>query len=521
MTNVLTNSILALVQALIVTVTPVTSTNSTQFKPSNYAIPTTEQCITVSGPILHIGSKSKEVKDLQRILNMAPDTRVSATGDGSPGKETEYFGTLTKAAVIRFQEKYATEVLKPADLKNGTGLVGMYTRAKIRKMCELVVTSDMTQGDFVAGAYAAYNKLFKKPNNGNGGRGSSSGNNNGSTPPPVITPPPVVTPPPPPVVIPKATTTPVIPKATTTPIIPKPTPPPLVTTPPPPPPVVIPKPTTTPVVTPPATSAKMPANLEWGAFPGTNSPTSLSSFETLLGKQVKLRPVFTNWNDGFPLQSLSGLKSANKTAVIFWEQYGVTLDSIIAGNEDAKIKKFAEDARAYGGQIILSPFHEMNGYWSPWSGVSGQNTPEKAVLAWRHVHSTFGSVPNVKFAWTVNNVSVPNTEANAIGKYYPGDAYVDYVAIDGFNFGAPWQSFDSAFAKPMATLAAYKKPIYILSMASAPGAGKAAWITDAFTVQAAKYPLLKGWVWFNENKEHDWRINSDPASLAAFKAMLP
>ena len=41
-------------------------------------------------------------------------------------------------------------------------------------------------------------------------------------------------------------------------------------------------------------------------------------------------------------------------------------------------------------------------------------------------------------------------------------------------------------------------------MASAAGAQKPAWITDAVNVQMKKYPLLKGWLWFNENKEQDW-----------------
>jgi beta-mannanase len=214
------------------------------------------------------------------------------------------------------------------------------------------------------------------------------------------------------------------------------------------------------------------------------------------------------------------LKPSNKTLVIFWEQYGVTLDSIIAGESDAYIRKFALDAKNYGGQVILSPFHEMNGNWDPWGGTVGQNTPQKVVQAWRHIHDVFGTVTNVKFAWAVNNISVPDTTANAIAAYYPGDAYVDYVAVDGFNFGNPWQSFDAVFGKALNTVAAYKKPIYILSMASAAGAQKPAWITDAVTVQMKKYPLLRGWLWFNENKEQDWRINSDAATLAAFKGVL-
>lgn len=238
----------------------------------------------------------------------------------------------------------------------------------------------------------------------------------------------------------------------------------------------------------------------------------------MVGKSMNMQAIFVGGADAFPSAYGPSVRDKGKTLVIFWEPTGVSLDAIIAGSLDGSVRQFAAGAAVYGGPVIFAPFHEMNGDWVTWGGTVGSNTPAKLVSAWRRVHGLFAGVPNVTFAWVVNSHSVPETAINAIPNYYPGDAYVDYVGIDGFNFGNPWLTFDQIFSTALATVANYQKPKMIFSMASAAGSQKAAWITDALVTQMARHPEIRGWIWFNANKEQDWRVNSDPNSLSAFKA---
>lgn len=81
---------------------------------------------------LTMGNTGADVMNLQKVLNSSADTQVAASGVGSAGNESSYFGALTKAAVIKFQKKYG---ITPA-----VGYVGAITRAKLNTMGGVVVT---------------------------------------------------------------------------------------------------------------------------------------------------------------------------------------------------------------------------------------------------------------------------------------------------------------------------------------------------------------------------------------------
>ncbi len=94
---------------------------------------------------LKYGDVGEDVRSLQVFLNQNPSTSVALQGLGSKGNETVYFGSATKAAVIRFQEKYIFDILTPAGLRRGTGFVGPLTFAKIAGLSAVAKASNQSE----------------------------------------------------------------------------------------------------------------------------------------------------------------------------------------------------------------------------------------------------------------------------------------------------------------------------------------------------------------------------------------
>ena len=72
---------------------------------------------------LRVRARGEDVRCLQRYLNQA-GFQLAASGAGSPGNESRFFGPRTKAAVVRWQESHRAGVLTPVGLAKGSGIFG-------------------------------------------------------------------------------------------------------------------------------------------------------------------------------------------------------------------------------------------------------------------------------------------------------------------------------------------------------------------------------------------------------------
>lgn len=99
--------------------------------------------------------------------------------------------------------------------------------------------------------------------------------------------------------------------------------------------------------------------------------------------------------------------------------------------------------------------------------------------------------------------------------------------MDGYNWGATqiwksWQTFSDLFGPTYNDITSLtQKPLLVGETASTELTGdKANWITSALSTEIFNYPRIKGFIWFNEDKETDWRIESSPGAQAAFSSAV-
>jgi hypothetical protein len=87
---------------------------------------------------MKLGSRGQSVMDLQKVLNMYPQTQIAESGAGSPGMETTYFGAATKRAVNKFQALHLAEL----GITAPTGNVFAGTRGLLNEVCSGTVSTN-------------------------------------------------------------------------------------------------------------------------------------------------------------------------------------------------------------------------------------------------------------------------------------------------------------------------------------------------------------------------------------------
>jgi mannan endo-1,4-beta-mannosidase len=248
-------------------------------------------------------------------------------------------------------------------------------------------------------------------------------------------------------------------------------------------------------------------------------PPDMSKLTTLEKKfqvQVSAISMYMSLGMKFDMSALTMICEQGALPVIEIDSDGIAFGQVTAGAYDAVLTSYAKELKALNYPVAIDFDHEFNAAASLWG--PRYHDAKDFVSAWRHIVTLFRTVGANDVTWIWNPV-VNGKGTVSIQPWYPGDAYVTWVGLDGY-FTAPQSAFQTVFGPTLADLKTFTKlPVFIDETGANPASQRVRAIDSLFSGAEAT-PTIKGLVWFDYSKApgRDWQIEDDPAALAAFRA---
>jgi hypothetical protein len=261
----------------------------------------------------------------------------------------------------------------------------------------------------------------------------------------------------------------------------------------------------------------------------SSTPAEVAALETKIGRKLEIVNHFYTYQQAVGTQGEVQDIAGGRTPMITW---GATdTRRIVSGLEDGWIRQQAIRIRDLGDRVFLRYFHEPEGDYR----AAIVSSAADYIAAWKRARQIFADVgaTNVVWVFCTTAFAFRVSTTRDPRSFYPGDAFVDWIGADGYNFapvkpGAKWNSFTTVFSRWYAWAAQRPKPLMaaeygVLEDPSVPGR-KAAWYDDMRSVVKTTFPLLQAviaWSTANtkEGRVYNWNVDSTSSALAAWTRM--
>lgn len=190
------------------------------------------------------------------------------------------------------------------------------------------------------------------------------------------------------------------------------------------------------------------------------------------------------------------------------------------------IVRWAQTIKSRGTPVMLAYHHEPEA-----SGSTSYGSAADFIAAYRRVETIFTQqgVNNVTWVWqmTAYAFRVKSSDSRYAPKWYPGDAYVDVVGGDGYNWGnacgrtgGTWTEAQ-AFTDPIIAFArAHQKLAALPEFGAPPDSRRAQWLSNAHQYFVSNQNILVAAFYFNKGDSHcNWVLNKQ-AEFDAFSSMI-
>ena len=299
----------------------------------------------------------------------------------------------------------------------------------------------------------------------------------------------------------------------------------------------------------PAASASSTPTLAFGAYPSPSGsqtrPQAVQAMEQKIGRRLAEVRVFQRWDDPLPDSYHTYLKDhgypiilsvramyANGTPIKWADIANASPGSALYNN----VVRWANAVKGYGLPVYFSfnqePKLEAN---------LPNGTTADFIAAWQKMVTVFRQldVSNARYMWITTGYAfgLASSDRRFAAKWYPGDAYVDSIAADTYNWftcrpgvNTAWLTLQTLIEpQRVFALAHPGKTVWLAEWASAedpnqPGR-KAQWIDAANALFSQPgYEQFEGISIFNKTYNTDtvkcaWSFDSSTSSSNSFISM--
>jgi hypothetical protein len=277
------------------------------------------------------------------------------------------------------------------------------------------------------------------------------------------------------------------------------------------------------------------------AAKGEKLPAALTRFQGDVGRTMGAVRDFLSWNSPFPTAYETGMKAAGTTVLLSvrsrnLDGTAVPWASIAAAQPGSplylQMQSWADRIRDFGAPIYVTFQHEPEA-----SSNIALGTATDFIAAWQNWVTILRGegATNAKAMWitTAFAYTVKPNDRRLASNWYPGDAYVDAIGTDAYNWFTCRTGITTAWMSVQQLIEGMRKfsllhpgpELWLTEFASVedpatPGR-RAQWIADAEALlQQPNYSRFRGVIYFEQNVAPcDWRVENTPTALAAMTTM--
>lgn len=242
----------------------------------------------------------------------------------------------------------------------------------------------------------------------------------------------------------------------------------------------------------------------------SNQASAVVDMENRLGHHLSIITHYYSFYTPLDDAVLASDKANNRIPIITLTSGG-NADAILSHIRDSVIIAQAQNLVKFGKPIFLRYFSEMNrhgindnhdkdlGYVANESPEIEKLRGEKYIALWRYVHDIFKAHHATNVAWVWSPSDAGGKIVDYAKNYYPGDDYVDWIALNGYNEHAEKvTSFTQKYADYFNYWFSHNKPEMMTETGSPTNMqAQVNWITLAHQNIQTQIPGLKAFNYFN------------------------